>query len=245
VPSTCFATYDLDVRTLRVERWSDLPRAVATLGFTQPVPTLVVVGAAAQLPEDELVRLEPLFEQLAVLAERTGAAVVDGGTDAGVMRLIGRARARGRTFPLVGVVAEALAASPDTRHSGGRWPLEPNHSHVLLVPGREWGDEAPWLARVATVVAGGAPSATVLVNGGEGAYADAEASIAERRPLIVVAGSGGTADAVATAALDGTPGGKAAALAKSDLVNAVDLRQDGEQPLLTEITRILSEGARR
>jgi len=229
------------VRTLCVERWSDLPWAVATLGFTQPVPTLVVVGAAAQLPANRLSRLQPLFEQLAVLAERTGAAVVDGGTDAGVMRLIGRARAGGRTFPLVGVVVAALAAPLDAPESAGRWPLEPNHSHVLLVPGREWGDEAPWLARAATALAGGAPSATVLVNGGEGAYADAEASLAERRPLIVAAGSGGTADAVAAAARDGSPGERAETLARSDLVNAVDLRQDGGQPLLTEVARILSE----
>jgi hypothetical protein len=41
------------VRTLRVEFWSDLPEAVATLGFTRPVPTLLVVGAATRLGDDE------------------------------------------------------------------------------------------------------------------------------------------------------------------------------------------------
>lgn len=233
------------MQTLRVERWSDLPGAVATFGFTRPVRTLVVVGAAAQMSEDGLSRLEPLFEQLAALAEQTGAAVVDGGTDAGVMRLIGRARAaRDGTFPLLGVVVEGLAAPPGRRESADRWPLEPNHSHVLLVPGRDWGDEAPWLARVATVVAAGAPSATVLINGGEGAYADAEASLAENRPLIVAAGSGGTADALAEAGRDGALDERAEALATSNLVNAVDLRQDDGQPLVTEIARILTEGAR-
>jgi SLOG in TRPM, prokaryote len=232
------------VRTQRVEHWSDLPAAVATFGFTHPLPTLVVVGAAAQLDDDEISRLEPLFEQLAALAERTGAAVVDGGTDVGVMRLIGRARRRGRNFALVGVVVEALAAPSESRPSAGRWPLEPNHTHVLLTPGQKWGDEAPWLARFATVLAGGAPSATVLVNGGEGTYADAEASIAERRPLIVAAGSGGTADALAAAGRDASPDERAGAVASSNLVNAVDLRQDGGQPLVTEIARILTEGPR-
>src|SRR5262249_43943095 len=193
--------YDRAVRTLTVERWSDLPQALATLGFTRPVPTLVVVGAAAQLTDGEYEVFEPLFEELAALADRWGAAVVDGGTDIGVMRLLGRAtRAHGYGFPVVGVVVAALAAPAGSEVSGDRWPLEPNHSHVLLVPGEEWGDEAPWLARVATLIAAGAPSATMLVNGGEGAYADAEASIAEGRRLIVAAGSGGTADALAAGA---------------------------------------------
>jgi hypothetical protein len=236
--------YDRTVRTLSVERWSDLPQALATLGFKRPVPTLVVVGAAAELSDDGYERLEPLFEQLAALADRRGAAVVDGGTDIGVMRLLGRAaRAHDYDFPIVGVVAAALAAPPGSEVSDDRWPLEPNHSHVLLVPGATWGDEAPWLARVATVLADGAPSATLLVNGGEGAFADAEASIAEGRKLIVAAGSGGTADAVAAGARGGTRVARAQAIGQSDLVHAFDLSEDGGRPLVTEIERILAEGS--
>lgn len=231
-------------RTLGVERWSDLPRALQTLGFTQPLPTLVVVGAAAQLTDDEYELLEPLFEQLAALADSSGAAVVDGGTDIGVMQLLGRAaRAHGYDFPIVGVVVAALAAPAGSEVSEDRWPLEPNHSHVLLVPGEEWGDEAPWLARVATLLAGGAPSATMLVNGGEGAYADAEASIAEGRPLMVAAGSGGTADAVAAGARGESSGARARAIVESDLVQAVDLGEDGGSPLVRAIERILAEGS--
>jgi SLOG in TRPM, prokaryote len=230
------------VRTLRVERWSDLPEAVATLGFTRPVPTLVVVGAAARLDDDEYERLEPLFGRLAELAEHTGAAVVDGGTDTGVMRLLGRARAYGHTFPLVGVVVEALAVPAGAEVSDGQWPLEPNHSHVLLVPGTEWGDEARWLARAATLVARGAPSVTVLVNGGRVAYTDAEASLAEGRTLLVAAGSGGTADALAAGVRDGSLNRQAHFVGDANLVDAVELSEDGGQPLFAEIERILSDG---
>jgi hypothetical protein len=227
------------VQTLRVEDWSDLQAAVATLGFERPTPTLVVVGAAARLSDDEQMRLQPLFTRLGELAECSGAAVVDGGTDSGVMRLLGRSRASGHNFPLVGVVVAALAAPPGAGSSGRRWQLEPNHSHILLVPGREWGDEARWLARVATLIAAGAPSATVLVNGGSVAYTDAEASLAEDRRLIVAAGTGGTADAIALGSDEAVP----TSLRESDLVKTVDVSEDAGQPLLSELERILSDGS--
>ncbi len=228
------------MQVLRVERTSDLPGALEELGFMRPLPTLVLVGAAERLTPPDLERLDPVLDELAAAVERVGAAVVDGGTDAGVMRLIGRARARGRDFPLLGVVVAALAGEPGAALEAGQASLEPNHSHVLLVPGGVWGDEVPWLARVAGLLAGGAPSATVLVNGGEIAYADAAASIAEGRRVLAVAGSGGAADAVA-AAVRGEPAGeRARALVASDLVRAVELRDDSGLPLLEEIERILS-----
>jgi hypothetical protein len=223
------------VQTLRVERWSDLPDAVAALGFTRPVPTLVVVGAAAGLADDDSDRLQPLFDRMAALAERLGTVVVDGGTDTGVMRLLGRGRARGHDFPLVGVAVATLVVRAGAESSDGQWPLEPNHSHVLLVPGTEWGDEARWLARAATLIAGGAPSVTVLVNGGRVARTDAEMSLSEGRAVIAAAGSGGTADDVAS--------GRARVPGPTDLVNAVDVREDAGQSLFAEIERILSDGS--
>ena len=225
---------------MRTERWSDLPEALAELGLTRSMPTLVIVGAATGLSGEESERLEPMFETLTAHADRLGAAVVDGGTDRGVMRLLGRARAREHDFPLVGVAVDELVAPPGSEIDG-RCPLEPNHTHAVLVPGERWGEEAPWLARVATLLAGETQSVTVLVNGGEIAYADAEASIAEGRPVIVAAGSGGTADVVAAAARGAPTFERAQALADSELVRAVDLNEDVGRQLAKEIERILSE----
>ena len=231
------------MRVLRLERTSDLPEALEELGFTRPLPTIVVVGAAERLTSAELELLEPVLEELAALAERTGAAVVDGGTDAGVMRLVGRARGRGRDFPLVGVAVAALASPPGAEPATGQASLEPNHSHVLLVPGAVWGDEVPWLARVAGMLAGGAPSATVLLNGGEISYADAAASIAAGRRVLAVAGTGGAADAVVEA-IRGEPADEPArALAASDLVRAVGLRDDSGPSLVEEVERIVCGGS--
>jgi hypothetical protein len=81
---------------------------------------------------------------------------------------------------------------------GGRGEvLQPHHTHFLLVPGDRWGDESPWIARVATLLAGEAPSVTVLVNGGEISRQDVAHSLAAGRPVLVVSGTGRLADELA------------------------------------------------
>jgi hypothetical protein len=56
--------------------------------------------------------------------------VIDGGTDAGVMQLIGRARAAsGGRFPLIGVAAEGTVMVPGAGTSSpDATELEPNHT---------------------------------------------------------------------------------------------------------------------
>jgi len=228
------------VLTTRVERWDDLPDALTQLGLTRAMPTIVSVGAAGALTGVDGERLEPLFAELTAIADRHDAAVVDGGTDRGVMRLFGRAR-QGHSFPLLGVAVDGLVASPTSPPDDDRCPLEPNHTHALLVPGEAWGEEVPWLARVATLIAREEPSVTVLVNGGEITYADAEASIAEGRPVLVVAGSGGTADVVAAAARGMSTLERVQALASSELLRTVDLDGDSGRQVSKEIERTLTE----
>jgi hypothetical protein len=165
-----------------------------------------------------------------------GAAVVDGGTDEGVMRLLGEARARAGSFPLIGVAVESLAVGPEATPHGEQALLEPNHTHVILVPGKRWGDEVPWLADVAHVLARDRPSVTVVINGGEIAYADAAASISAGRPVLAVEGTGRTADALAAASGGTQADPYARSLAASGLVHAVDVRENH----LVELEQILS-----
>ena len=132
-------------------------------------------------------------------------------------------------------------APTDAGADDDRCPLESNHTHALLVPGTEWGDEVPWLAHAATIVADGAPSVTLVVSGGEITYEDAGASIAEGRAVLVAAGSGGTADELAAATRGEEADERARALVDSDLVYAFNFGKDGEHDLTTEVERILSE----
>ncbi len=90
-----------------------------------------------------------------------------------------------------------------------------------------WGAEAPWIARTATVLAGAAPSITVLANGGQIAYADVQRSVETSRPVFVIAGSGRTAD-VFVGALAGAPADeRAAALVESGLIRSVPMDEPG------------------
>jgi hypothetical protein len=159
------------------------------------------------------------------MAESLGAAVVDGGTDAGVMQLMGQAHhQRNSTFPLVGVAATGtitLPSSSSSRHDAAS--LEPHHTHFVLVPGSEWGDESPWLARVASELVEGEPSVTIVVNGGETTWEDVKLSVEADRPVVVVSGSGRTADVLAGAPRGEEADERAQRLSESGLIETVEL----------------------
>jgi hypothetical protein len=212
---------------LEVTHAEDLPSAVVLLGLQPPRPTVVVVGGAGGLNEADIDELRPIFASgIVPEVERRRAAVVDGGTLAGVMRLCGETRAAlSASFPLIGVVAAGTVQLPGRPAPPDGAALEPRHSHFVIVPGDTWGAEAPWIAQTAAVIAGTSPSITVLVNGGQIAYEDVERSVHAGRRVAVVAGSGRTADALA-AAVDGAPSDeRAQALAASGLINSVPADQ--------------------
>jgi hypothetical protein len=175
----------------RVSGRDDLAAAAAGLRL-ESSPVLVLVGGAGDMAasDEESVR-RALSAGIVPVVERVGAAVVDGATRAGVMRLVGEVRAElGAGFPLVGVVAAELVREAE---------LDENHTHFVLVPGDEWGDESELLAAFATTVAQGGRAVTVLANGGSVAWQDAASSVAEGRRVIVLEGSGRTADELAAA----------------------------------------------
>lgn len=204
--------------------------ALEAAGLPSPGPVLVVVGGAGRLDAAELKRLTPLFtDGLAPAIEQVGAVVVDGGTNAGVMRLLGDAReASSATFPLVGVAAEGTVCLPGATSDGTKAAdLEPHHTHFVLVPGDQWGDESSWISATASRLAGAAPSLTVLVNGGDIAYRDAALSVEAGRPLLVIRGSGRAADEVATAVRGEPSDPRAHQIVTSRLVTYVDVDDPG------------------
>lgn len=212
-----------------VEDFEDLTAVPGQLGFEAPLPAVVVVGGAAGLENSQAKALESLAVGIVEAAAACGAVIVDGGTDAGIMRLVGLARARtGASLPLVGVVVRALAGLPGRPLEGEMAPLEPRHTHFVLVPGATWGEEALWLSRVAGVLSVGQPSVTVLVNGGEIAWKDVAFSVRAGRRVLTVAGTGRTADALARAESGEKGDARAAELVESGFVEAV-----GPDPLVS------------
>ena len=185
-------------RLIEIEGADELAPRLAQAGLSGRRPVIVLIGGAAGIEGEDLARLEPVIDQgVVATAGRLGAAIIDGGTNAGVMALAGRARAgRGGDAPLIGVVPRGRISAPGI-DSGGTTELEPNHSHVLVVPGAEWGEESGMLLRAARLTAGGQPVVTVLVDGGPVALAEAMACAAQGWPIVAVAGSGRSADVLA------------------------------------------------
>jgi SLOG in TRPM, prokaryote len=223
-------TGDIQAPRVGIVSTDDIAAALDGAGLRRDRVVIVLVGGAGGMAADDLETVTSVLRNEVVpIAERRDAVVIDGGTDSGVMRLIGRARsASGGRFPLVGVAAEgtiadpwAVGASPDAVE------LEPNHTLFLLVPGTRWGDEARWITEVAKVVAGGRPSVTVLVNGGQIAYTDAAGSLGSGRPVVVLAGSGRTADAIAEARAGNGGDNRAVEIAASPLTRVVDVGEAG------------------
>jgi SLOG in TRPM, prokaryote/SMODS and SLOG-associating 2TM effector domain 1/Protein of unknown function (DUF4231) len=174
------------------------------LGVQRGVPVVVVAGGADTLSGDahELAArvVGPAVARAAAVAK---AAVVDGGTAAGVMAIVGEAIGErcGEGVVLLGVAPAGCVtypgAPPDA--AGDRAALEPNHSQFVLADSAQWGGETALLVALSQALADGAPIAMVVAGGG--AVTAQEVLQAARRgwPVFVVVGSGGTADALAAA----------------------------------------------
>lgn len=174
----------------------------------------MLIGGAAKLGEDVAQGLEAIVRDgVLATAEALRATVIDGGTDSGVMALAGLAhRELGATVPLIGVAPIGRVTAPGVDGATGSTPLEPNHSHVILAPGDEWGAELPSMLEAARLISAGKPTVAVLVDGGPLALTEATKCLAQGWPLITIAGSGRAADDLAAlgsgasnSGLDGRP----------------------------------------
>jgi len=218
----------LEAKAISIHSMTELPEALQQIGLQPKRPTLVLVGGASGIGEADMTRLQDLFVQaIAPLAQELQVAVVDGGTDAGIMRFIGQARTQiGGTFPLIGVAAVGTVIIPDMPPPNpDAAPLEPNHTHFVLVPGSQWGDESPWIARIATMVSEGFPSVTIVVNGGEITFQDVSNSVRADRPVVTLEGTGRTADKLAAAMRGEATDGRAQELAASGKMQAIVLSE--------------------
>jgi len=212
----------------RVAQPADLPAALRALNIRHARPVLVVVGGAGGMTPDQMAPLAGIIEHVLLTLARWDGAIVDGGTDSGIMKILGQARhSAAASLSLIGVAAEGTIVFPGKPEPPDAASLERHHSHVILVPGSTWGDESPWLSRVATAIADGQPSLTLVVNGGQITYDDIDHSLNAGRPVIILAGTGRTADAIAAAADGDAQDPRAARIAASPDTRIVPLCDPG------------------
>ena len=186
------------VRSVEASEDDDPAGLVAALGLTHGArPVILVCGGATLGPEEEQRCREVLGPAVRDAAFATAAVVVDGGTDAGVMRVVGQARAAGPSAiqALVGVAPRSKVTLPGENRGGVA--VEPHHTQAVLTPGAEFGAERETLFDITAALAGSHNIAVVLAGGGPEARNEALEAVGRGWPLLVLARTGGTADAVA------------------------------------------------
>jgi hypothetical protein len=188
-----------------------------TLEIASPRAVILLFGGAAGLNDSRKTRLATLFSDgVIAVASELGALIIDGGTQSGVMKIMGEAlAARPERCQLLGVAPKGKVTQPEISGASvvpDGAPLEPNHSHFVLVESNEWGGETPKMLELARAF--NAPIVAILVNGGAIAADEALQSVRNGWPLLVIAGSGRFADELSAAVGDGQP-------AKSAEVNEI------------------------
>jgi hypothetical protein len=186
-------------------RDTDAQTILKTLDLAQPHALIMVFGGAKGLDDSQKVRLAELFtDAIAPAAAELGALVIDGGTQSGVMAMMGEALARdGRGSQLLGVAPAGKVTypgAPSDANIGDGAPLDPNHSHFVLVESDEWGGETGTMFKLARAL--NVAVATMLINGGSIAGSEALQSVRNGWQVLVIDGSGRFADEVSAAVRD-------------------------------------------
>jgi SLOG in TRPM, prokaryote len=176
------------------------------LGIVSPPAVILLFGGAAGLDDSRKAHLATLFaEGVTPVAAELGALIIDGGTQSGVMAIMGEAVARHPgTCQLLGIAPKGKIAHPEilgaSPASDGA-PLEPHHSHFVLVESAEWGGETRTMLELARAF--NSPTVAILVNGGAIAADEALQSVRNGWPLFVLEGSGRFADELSEAVRHG------------------------------------------
>jgi hypothetical protein len=182
---------------------------------------ILILGGADNINTELVPKLNQLFGRgIAKAAGETEAIIIDGGTKAGVMAMIGDGvNSREYMTQLIGVAPLSKINYSDNNSIDGV-SLEPNHSHFILVEGKEWGSETGTIFNLIKVLSGQSqidngteretksslknnaskiPVVAILASGGMTTKNEVLFAVRQNIPLIVVQGSGGFADEISQA----------------------------------------------
>ncbi len=184
--------HGIDVQAVNISNDREIVEALKKLGIPRPQKVIVLIGGAGGIGLLDQLAVKKAVEVIARLAEEMDAVIIDGGTQAGIMTEIGNLRKNHSfSFPLIGVVFDSLLTKEEPKNI-----LDPNHTHFIFIPGDEWGDESAWIAKIATRIAEGEKSITLLINGGEISQQDVQHSLMEDRHVFIMRGTGRLADEI-------------------------------------------------
>lgn len=163
---------------------------------------MMIAGGAVFMTQALSAQLTRLFTQgIAHVAATHHTLIIDGGTQAGVMELMGTGVAEQQhRSPLLGVAPAGCVRYPGhpvDENDNSVAPLDPNHSHFVLVEADEWGGETVTMYELAQHFSQQHSSLAILINGGAIAINEVLYNVRQKRPVIVIEGSGRAADDIA------------------------------------------------
>lgn len=181
---------------VHVRRDTPADQIIAALKLPRPRGLICLNGGTAKLSEDLKMQLRRLLvDSLARVAAENAITLVTGGTDAGIFSLLGEGLAKwGREAPCLGVTPSTPVTWPG--RSQGQTPLEPHHSHFIVVDGKDWGDEMQTMYSVVQSLSQDCASIAVFAGGGNVTLREMRANVEQGREMILIAGSGRSTDAV-------------------------------------------------
>jgi len=190
-------------RLVKVPRLAKGVEVATALGLPEPKAVFLVIGGTKNNAIDEALktRLTHLFRYGLVPAlERVGGMVLDGGTQAGIIELLGESLQSEASVALrVGVAPFGKVTWPgqpadEKRH----WQLDPNHTHFAVVEdGQTWGDETKVLFELANCFSKRSPVMVILIGGGDQTKVEALLAVRKGWPLFILEDTGRLAKTLA------------------------------------------------
>ncbi len=178
------------------------PRAVFAALDLRPRAVLTMSGGAAHFSSHIAPLLNTLLRQvLPPLLAQHNVMLIDGGTAAGVMKLLGEILTSSSTDQpiLVGFAPRPLVSFPGAQTGSSLVPLDPNHPYqVLIRDALLWGEELPTVFAMLDYLESSleVPVVSILINGGRISLMEAHGAASRNRPLIVIEGSGRLSDII-------------------------------------------------
>jgi hypothetical protein len=217
----------------------DVAPIIQALGISLPRAILLMSGGASDISVDEMIRMQSLIVKgIASVTAAEDIAVVDGGTQAGVMQMIGEGRAiTGGHAPLIGVCPAGRVSWPGRVTHRDLTPLEPNHTHFVLTSGNRWGKETATMFALVTALSARVSPVFVLVNGGSVAKAELLHGVRQQYEIVVIQGSGRLADVIAAVCVGGAkpPDAEIATIAREGHITLFNINDHPED--LTALIR--------
>jgi len=169
------------------------------LALSMPDCVILVIGSTADIPAQTAASIKKFYRRILLpLAREYNALIVDGGTRAGIIQLLGETISNVQfPLPVLGVAPAGKVdydreTKKDQQNDATR--LDPGHSRFVLVESDQWGGETDTMFALLKHFAAQAPVIAFVIGGGEITRNEVRRCAENGWPIVLVKGSGRLAD---------------------------------------------------